>query len=106
MLHVADRVGSIKVGKDADLVLWTDNPLSIYAKADKTIVDGIVYFDLDRDTQMQNNIAIERNRLIQKVLNAKKEGAKTSPAIFTYDTLNECEEDRKSNNIFQNAIQQ
>ena len=32
MLHVADRVGSIKVGKDADLVLWSDNPLSTYAK--------------------------------------------------------------------------
>jgi imidazolonepropionase-like amidohydrolase len=48
-LHVADRVGSIKEGKDADLVLWSDNPLSIYAKAEKTIVDGIIYYDIDRD---------------------------------------------------------
>ena len=37
------------MGKDADLVLWSDDPLSIYAKANKTIVDGIVYFDRDRD---------------------------------------------------------
>ncbi|GAC1585579.1 MAG: hypothetical protein NVS3B19_03290 [Ginsengibacter sp.] len=44
MLHVDDKVGSIKVGKDADVVLWTDNPLSIYAKPEKTIVDGVVYF--------------------------------------------------------------
>ncbi|WP_438829873.1 amidohydrolase family protein [Aquimarina agarivorans] len=35
LLHIDDRVGSIKVGKDADLVLWTDNPLSVYAKAEK-----------------------------------------------------------------------
>ena len=30
-----------KSGKDADLVLWSDNPLSIYAKAEKTLVDGM-----------------------------------------------------------------
>ena len=30
MLHLDDRLGYIKKGKDADLVLWTDNPLSIY----------------------------------------------------------------------------
>ena len=40
MLHVADRVGSIKVGKDADVVLWSENPLSVYAKAEKRIVEG------------------------------------------------------------------
>ncbi len=44
MLHVSDRIGSIKVGKDADIVVWTDNPLSIYAKPEETIVDGTIYF--------------------------------------------------------------
>ena len=34
LLHLDDRVGSVKEGKDADLVLWSDNPLSIYAKAE------------------------------------------------------------------------
>src|SRR5690606_3160312 len=43
MLHVDNRVGSIKEGKDADLVLWSDHPLSIYAMSEKTIVDGVVY---------------------------------------------------------------
>ncbi len=43
LLHIDDRVGSIKVGKDADVVLWSDNPLSIYAKAEKTIIEGKVY---------------------------------------------------------------
>jgi imidazolonepropionase-like amidohydrolase len=93
MLHVADRVGSIKVGKDADVVLWSDNPLSVYAKAEKTIVDGIVYFDRDRDSLMRNQIAAERNRLIQKMLAAKKGGAKTTPAVMTFDQINECEEE-------------
>jgi imidazolonepropionase-like amidohydrolase len=84
MLHVADRVGSIKVGKDADVVLWSDNPLSSYAKAEKTIVDGIVYYDRDRDSTIRIQIAAERNRLIQKMLAAKKNGAKTTPAVMTF----------------------
>ncbi len=67
-LHVDEKVGSIKVGKDADLVLWSDNPLSIYAKANKTIVDGIVYFDRDRDKELRKQIVAERNRLIQKMI--------------------------------------
>jgi imidazolonepropionase-like amidohydrolase len=36
-LHIDDKVGSIKVGKDADIVLWNNNPLSIYAKAEKPL---------------------------------------------------------------------
>jgi imidazolonepropionase-like amidohydrolase len=80
MLHVADRVGSIKVGKDADVVLWSDNPLSIYAKAEKTLVDGIIYYDIERDAQMRQYIAQERARLIQKMLDAKKNGESTVPA--------------------------
>ena len=48
-LHVEDKVGSIKVGKDADLVLWSDNPLSIYAMSLYTIVDGTIYFSREKD---------------------------------------------------------
>ena len=44
MLHLGDRTGSIKAGKDADLVLWTDYPLSVYARASKTMVDGTILF--------------------------------------------------------------
>jgi imidazolonepropionase-like amidohydrolase len=83
-LHVADRVGSIKEGKDADVVLWSDNPLSVYAKAEKTIVDGIVYYDLDHDLQLRKSIAAERNRLIQKMIAEKRSGAPTSPASPSY----------------------
>lgn len=89
-LHVADRVGSIKVGKDADLVLWTDNPLSIYAKSLYTIVDGVVYFDRDKDTEMRKTVAAEKARLIQKMLGDKKSGAPTRPATASLQTILHC----------------
>jgi imidazolonepropionase-like amidohydrolase len=77
MLHLDNRTGSIKIGKDADVVLWSDHPLSIYAKAEKTFVDGVLYYDIDRDKQLREEINAERNRLIQKMVNAKKGGAPT-----------------------------
>ena len=66
-LHVQDHVGSIKVGKDADVVLWSDNPLSVYARALTTIVDGTVYYDVDRDLALRRQIIAERTRLIAKM---------------------------------------
>ncbi|MEO8710984.1 MAG: amidohydrolase family protein [Parafilimonas sp.] len=92
MLHIADRVGSIKVGKDADVVLWNNNPLSVYATAQKTFVDGIEYYDRQRDSTQSIYIVSERNRLIQKMLEAKKDGAKTQPAVFSYDAKAESED--------------
>lgn len=73
-LHVQDRTGSIKVGKDADVVLWTDNPLSVYAKPQVTIVDGTVYYDMDHDMQLRKDIQSERTRLIAKILAEKAMG--------------------------------
>ena len=89
-LHVADKVGSIKVGKDADLVLWSDNPLSIYAKSLITIVDGIVYFDREKDATMHQTVAAEKTRLIQKMLGDKKAGGPTKPAMPSYQTILTC----------------
>ncbi|MEZ7971078.1 MAG: amidohydrolase family protein, partial [Cyclobacteriaceae bacterium] len=75
LLHLDDRMGSVKVGKDADIVLWTDHPLSVYAQVEKTIVDGIVYFDMEKDKSSGAMIHSERARLIQKMKNAKNSGA-------------------------------
>jgi imidazolonepropionase-like amidohydrolase len=75
LMRVDSKIGSIKVGKDADIVLWSDNPLSIYAKAEKTFVDGILYFDRVEDAKMQIAVQAERARLIQKMLKAKQGGA-------------------------------
>ncbi|MBL4655677.1 MAG: amidohydrolase, partial [Bacteroidia bacterium] len=93
LLHVDNRMGSIEVGKDADVVIWSDNPLSIYAKCEKTFVDGICYFDVDRDKELRKEIKTERARLIQKMLKAKKAGAKTqkpkkkSPHLYHCDDI-------------------
>tara|TARA_Y100000589_G_scaffold306395_1_gene321083 strand:+ start:20939 stop:23938 length:3000 start_codon:yes stop_codon:yes gene_type:complete len=74
LLHIDDRTGSIKAGKEANLVIWTDKPLSVYAKTDKTIIDGIVFYDAQKDKELQEYIKKERNRLIQKMLDAKNAG--------------------------------
>lgn len=83
LLHVDDRVGSIKVGKEADLVVWSDNPLSIYAKAEQTYVDGICYYDVKDDLQRREDVKIERARLVAKMLDAKAKGEKTQKVSFT-----------------------
>ncbi len=93
MLHVDSKVGSIKTGKDADLVLWTDNPLSIYAKAATTIVDGIVYFDRDKDMLLRKKIKDERNRLIQKISGEKRTGAPMMPGVSAKEVLLHCEDE-------------
>ena len=92
MLHVNDKVGSIKVSKDADLVLWTDNPMSIYAKPEQTYVDGIKYFDLKDDVKLRETITSERARLIQKMLAAKKSGAPTQAAKAKPRRLYSCDD--------------
>jgi urease alpha subunit len=91
-LHIADRVGSLKAGKDADLVLWTDNPLSIYARPEKTVVDGIIYFDLDHDAALRKAIAAERNRLVQKMLAEKRTGAPVRPAEPSFHVELTCDD--------------
>ena len=80
MLHIDDKVGSIKVGKSADLVLWTDNPLSIYAKVDKTLIDGQLYFDSEEDAKLRDNIKKERARIIGKLIIEKNKGARVIKA--------------------------
>jgi adenine deaminase len=91
MLHIDDRVGSIKVGKDADFVIWNNNPLSIYAKAEKTFVDGIKYWDIDDDANRQKELDAERARLIQKSLDSKGQGNVTQRPTSRPSMLYNCE---------------
>ena len=95
LLHIDDRVGSIKVGKDADVVLWNNHPMSIYAKVEKTIVDGKVYFDSEIDNQKRLAIKAEKSKLINMMLKEKMGGGKTQTPMkrkdrnFHCDTLEE-----------------
>ncbi len=77
LLHLDAQIGSIKVGKDADVVLWNNNPLSIYAKAEKTIIEGIIYYDLQKDEAQRIAITNERSELIGQLLLEKNKGMST-----------------------------
>lgn len=80
MLHIDHRVGSIKEGKDADLVLWSDHPLSIYAMSEKTIVDGVIYFDREEDAKKRQAIQEEKARIIKKMADLKRAPGGARPA--------------------------
>jgi imidazolonepropionase-like amidohydrolase len=81
LLHLDQQMGSIKVGKDADLVLWTANPLSIEAKVLYTVVDGEVLFDRTADINLQQSIEADRARIIANMLDATQKGAATKPFV-------------------------
>jgi hypothetical protein len=61
-------VGSLEKGKHGDFVIWNDNPLSSYASCEQTWIEGTNYFNKERDAAMREQIAAERNMLIQKIL--------------------------------------
>jgi N-acetylglucosamine-6-phosphate deacetylase len=71
-LKVDDRVGSLEPGKDADIVVWSHDPLSTSARCEQTWIDGRRYFSLDEDAAARDRIAGERRRIIQKILDSAK----------------------------------
>ena len=65
-LKIDDRVGSIDPGKDADLVIYNHHPLSVYAVPQKVLIDGQVYFDIQKDLVIRKRMAEERKTLEEK----------------------------------------
>jgi imidazolonepropionase-like amidohydrolase len=63
-LGVDKKVGSIEVGKDADVVIWNAHPFSIYATAETTFIDGEIYFDKKLDLANRDKTAKERAALL------------------------------------------
>lgn len=91
-LHVEESVGSIKIGKDADLVIWSHNPLSIYSKADITMVEGVIYFDRQKDALKRTQINSLKQALVNKSIQDKKNGAKVKPATPSYQVIHTCDD--------------
>ena len=79
-LGIQDRVGSIEVGKDADLAIWTAHPLSVYARVETTFVDGEVFFDRQRDLARRAELEKERAALEQVEANRPPAGGASPQA--------------------------
>lgn len=93
LLHLDDRMGSLEVGKDADMVMWSDHPLSVYAQCEQTYVDGRRLFDLEEDLVLREAMRTERARLIQRMLDApgadKRKPMERIPPHYHCDTMTE-----------------
>ncbi|HEV7744507.1 MAG TPA: amidohydrolase family protein [Pyrinomonadaceae bacterium] len=64
-LGIQNRVGSLEVGKDADLAIWNGHPLSVYARVETTFIDGEVFFDRQQDLAKRAELLKERAQLEQ-----------------------------------------
>jgi imidazolonepropionase-like amidohydrolase len=82
-LGIDKRTGSIDVGKDADLVIWSAHPFSVYTRPEMTLIEGEVYFDRTLDAQRRAEIERERQELEKLEMNKPAGGGGTSPRIPT-----------------------
>ena len=79
-MGIENRLGSIEVGKDADVVVWTGNPLSNMSRVERTFVDGRQYFARDVDAKLRQRDAELRAFLEQEAILAIGQGASSTPA--------------------------
>ncbi len=95
LLHLDDRMGSVKQGKDADIVLWSDNPLSIKAKVEVTMIDGKILYESAIAKTLEDRNTTERARIINKMLESNEKGEPSKPFVkkgrkhYHCDTLGE-----------------
>lgn len=79
-LGIQDRVGSIEVGKDADLAVWNGHPFSVYARVDTTFIDGDIFFDRQQDLARRAELQQERAQLEQAEPNRPPASGVSPPA--------------------------
>ena len=79
-LGIDSKVGSIDVGKDADIAIWTAHPFSVYARVEQTYVDGELLFDRQQDLARRVELQREREQLERAEANRPPESAPTPGA--------------------------
>lgn len=77
-LRIDEHVGSIEVGKDADLAVWTGSPLSPMSRCEQTWIDGRKYFDRSQDVEDRKRDANLHRALVQKVIESGEPGSQRS----------------------------
>jgi adenine deaminase len=90
-LGIDARAGSIDVGKDADLAIYNRDPLSVYAVVQKTLIDGQVYFDRQKDIAGRATLAAEKQALLDK----EKKAAEAKKAEEKSEKQPETKPDKK-----------
>ncbi len=80
-LQIDHRVGSIEAGKDADLVVYRNYPLSVYAVPEMVFIDGQLYYSPEKDRLRMQELEKERERLLELDKKPKKEGEKTGDIV-------------------------
>jgi imidazolonepropionase-like amidohydrolase len=78
-LGIQDRVGSIDVGKDADLAIWTAHPFSVYSRVETTFIDGDIFFDRQQDLARRPQLEREREELMRAEANRPPAEGGTPP---------------------------
>jgi N-acetylglucosamine-6-phosphate deacetylase len=73
-LGIDQWVGSLEVGKEADLALWTGNPLDYRSKCEQTWIDGVLYHDLKKTHEREKRRTKERETLIAKARSSLDDG--------------------------------
>lgn len=79
-LEVDNRIGSIDIGKDADLVLYNKHPLSSYAVTQKVWIDGNLYFDRQKDIEERMSKDLKKKQLLERAKQQQEQQKKSAPA--------------------------
>ncbi|HEY0429701.1 MAG TPA: amidohydrolase [Pyrinomonadaceae bacterium] len=80
-LGIDKRTGSIEVGKDADIVIWSAHPFSVYSRVEMTLIEGEVFFDRVKDELSRTALQKERETLEKLDVNKPPTSGATSPQI-------------------------
>jgi imidazolonepropionase-like amidohydrolase len=78
-LGIDKRTGSIETGKDADIVIWTAHPFSVYARPDVTMIEGEIYFDRSKDIAKRADLQREREAFEKLDINRPPGSGGTQP---------------------------